>query len=73
MKRIETRVLESDVLPLRLNVAALFELQNNNNPLTATSRRRLERVIMGRILNELDLAKRFADHTRAIKSQFKYV
>ncbi len=29
-KRVETRVLESSVLPLRLNVAALFEIENNN-------------------------------------------
>jgi hypothetical protein len=31
-KRVETRVLESGVLPLRLNVAALFETDNASNP-----------------------------------------
>jgi Putative restriction endonuclease len=31
-KRVETRVLESGVLPLRLNVAALFETENTSNP-----------------------------------------
>lgn len=31
-KRVETRVLESGVLPLRLNLAGLFEIENTSNP-----------------------------------------
>jgi Putative restriction endonuclease len=31
-KRVETQVLESAVLPLRLNISSLFETENNNNP-----------------------------------------